>query len=805
MSEPTNGRGKGKGPRLDRRSLLIGGGVGVAGAAGAAVGGNAVRHAAAPFIAPTSVGEGQKAEVALSYADSHPARAGDAKAPRDAPNIVVIILDDVGFADLGCYGGDIETPAIDALAGKGLRFANFRTTAMCSCTRASLLTGLNHHSAGMGWLADIDSGYPGYRGDLTLEAATLAEVLRDEGWSTFLVGKWHVNNAGSNGPAGPFHNWPTQRGFERAYWYQGHSTDHFHPGALYDGLTPVEAPAKTAAGEDYYVTDDLTDNAIRFIKTQKAAAPDKPFFLQLAYSAAHSPLQARAADRDHYQGRFDKGWDQVRRERLDRQKAMGLSAPTTDLPPLSFGADPWDTLTAQQRRIYARYMEVYAGVITGLDRNIGRLMAELKALGEADNTLVMVFSDNGGSPEGTPTGTPNIFVAALGGAVPLDEVEKLHDIMGEDGTFPHYPMGWANASNTPYRLYKQYTNLGGVADPLIVHWPKRVTEGGAVRKQFVHVVDLHPTILEAAGVKRPAHYRGRAQKPLEGASALATFTAAAAPTRTEQYYELGGFRAYQDGPWRLVAVHKRGEAFEQDHWALYDTRTDPTELHDLADARPEVAQAILAKWNTAAARYNVLPLDDRNLILKMMQQRTKSLRPHWEFHPPVDPLATDTAPLVCGQDHTIDVEFDRPAGVTDGVLVSHGSAPAGYSLYLKGGRLYYELSLIPWHEVIDGGPVPAGRVKVRYQQVMKVRPFEGSGLLFVNGEKRAEHVFAHPISSASYDAFAIGRDPGGQVSGAYRGPNPYPADISRVVIDIKAHPPTPTEILRFMRQLKINV
>ena len=788
-------------PRFDRRSLLIGGGLGAAGMAGIAAVGGAIREAASPFIAPSAVRPGAPAKIALSYAHSHPALGPDrVSPPRDAPNIVLIILDDVGFADLGCYGGDIETPRLDSLAASGLRYANFRTTAMCSCTRAALLTGLNHHSAGMGWLADIDSGFPGYRGDLTLEAATLAEVLRDAGWSTFLVGKWHVNNVAHNGPTGPFHNWPTNRGFERAYWYQGHSTDYFRPGALYDGLTPVEAPAR----DDYYVTDDLTDRAIRDIRTQKASDPTRPFFLQLAYSGAHSPLQAKAEDRDHYRGRFDKGWDQVRHERLARQKALGLIAETAELPPLSFGADPWDTLTPQQKRVYARYMEVYAGVIGALDRNIGRLMDALQALGQADNTLVMVFSDNGGSPEGTPTGTPNILASALGGGVPLDEAEKLHDVMGGPDTFPHYPMGWANASNTPYRLYKQYTNLGGVADPLIVHWPKRIAEKGAIRRQFVHVVDLFPTVLEAAGVQRPESYRGLPQKPLEGASAFATFNASAARTRTEQYYELGGFRAYQDGEWRLVAVHKRGASFEKDHWALYNTRTDPTELHDLADQHPDVAAALLKKWNAAAVRYNVLPLDDRNLVIKMMQQRLRTLKPHWVFHPPVDVLPTDVAPLVCGQDHEITVTFDRPRDVRNGVLVSHGSTPAGYSLFLQDGRLIYETSLAPWRERIDGGPVPEGRVTVKYRQTMKLRPVDGTGALFVNGEHRADHTFRHMLVTASYDGFAIGADPGGQVSRAYGGNNAYPAPIHEVRVDIRSGPPTPQETLHFIEIMKIN-
>lgn len=799
MTDETGAGGKG-GPRLDRRALLIGGGVGVAATAAVGAGANAVRRSTASFTAPKPVGKGEAADIALSYADSRPMRTEAPKAPKGAPNIVVIILDDVGIADLGCYGGEIETPHIDALAAGGLRYANFRTTAMCSCTRAALLTGLNHHSAGMGWLADIDSGYPGYRGDLTLEAATLPEVLKDAGWSTFLSGKWHVNYVGSNGPTGPFHNWPTSRGFEHAYWFQGHSTDYWKPGALFDGLAPVER--ETPA--DYYVTDDLTDRAIGFIRAQKAMAPDKPFYLQLAHTGAHSPLQAKPEDRDRYKGRFDKGWDAVRRERLDRQKQLGLAAETTQLPPLSFGADPWDGLSPLQKKIYARYMEVYAGCITAVDRSIGRLMAELEALGVREDTLVMLFSDNGGSPEGGPKGTPNVIATATGVDLPLEEVEKLYDIMGEDGTFPHYPMGWANASNTPYRLYKQYTALGGVADPLIISWPKGIKDKGAVRKQFVHVVDLHPTLLEAAGVERPEAYLGRPQKPLEGASFKKTFGSVDAPTRTEQYFELGGYRAYQDGKWRAVTLHQRGSDFAKDVWTLFDLETDPNELNDLAAQNPEVVKTLAAKWHEAAKAHNVYPLDDRPLVTKLTTQKMKDIRPRWDIRPPLVTLPGDVAPLVCGLDHSFEIDLVRPAAVKDGVLVSHGSSAAGYVIYLKGGRLFYETSLLPDSELIDGGPVPAGKVVIRYVQTMTKRPYEGSGALFIDGAKRAGHVFRRVLVTPSYDGFSVGCDPGGQVSKAYQGWNRFAGTIERVQIEVKNRAPTAAEAAAFLKRQKLG-
>ncbi len=574
---------------MDRRSFLIGAAGGAAVTALGAAGVATVRDKARKLRTPAAVDAGQPAEIAESFADSRPSYASNVTAPAAAPNVVVIVLDDVGFADLGAYGSEIRTPSIDALAASGLQYVNFRTCAMCSPTRAALMTGLNHHSAGMGWLADVDSGYPGYRGDMTLEATTLAEVLRDRGWSTMHVGKWHVNLAASNGPTGPYHNWPTSRGFERAYWFQGHSTDYFKPSELIDGVAPVEAEAR----DDYFVNDALTDRAIAYVQTQKMIAPEKPFYLQLCYPAAHSPLQARPRDRDAYRGVYDPGWDVVRAKRLERQRALGVVPETTQLPPLSPGADPWDGLDATQKRIYARYMEVYAGVISNVDANIGRLLAMLDANGWRDNTLVVLFSDNGGSAEGTETGTPNVFAPAFGRPVPVEEAAKLYDVMGEDVTFPHYPIGWACCSNTPYRLYKQYAHLGGVADPLVVSWPKRIAARGELRKPFVHVVDLYPTILEAAAIERPATYRGRKLKPLEGASVLATFANAAAPTRTTQYYELGGQRAFLDGTWRLATRHQRGSAFDADVWELYDTSSDPNELVDLAKQHPDKVRELL--------------------------------------------------------------------------------------------------------------------------------------------------------------------------------------------------------------------
>jgi arylsulfatase len=795
-SGPTEPEGR-KG--LDRRSLLVGGAVGAGVAGAAAVGARAVEKRARQFVTPGAVEEGAPAEIAESFADSRPIDVTKAKWPSGAPNVVTIILDDVGFADLGCYGSEIPTPNIDALAARGVRYANFRTTSMCSPTRAAYLTGLNHHSAGMGWLADVDAGYPGYRGDLTHEAATVAEILGDAGWNTLLVGKWHVNSGHSTGANGPTHNWPTNRGFERAYWFQGHSTDFFRPSELFDGVAPVEPPT----ADDYYVQDDLTDRAISWVSTQQALDPGRPFHLHLAFPGTHSPLQARGSERDRFKGRYDSGWDAIRAERLQRQIAMGIVPAGTRLPPLGHNAKPWDRLSAGEKRLYARYMEVYAAMLANLDANIGRLVARLEALGQLDNTLILLFSDNGGSAEGTEAGTPNVFAAAYGRPVPLDEAAKLYDVMGEDPTFPHYPVGWTNASNTPYRLYKQYAHLGGVADPLIASWPAGKGEQGAVRQQFVHVIDLLPTILDVTGQQAPATRRGVKLKPLQGASIRATFASATAPTRAEQYFELGGQRAFYAAPFRLVTKHERGKPFDADQWELYDLSKDPNELNDLSASMPDKVAELAAGWRAAAERYGVFPLDDRAMVIRMVQDRqARGIRPEWDLRPPIERLSREMAPTVCGLPHEIIVDCLRTG---DGVLLAHGSQPAGYTLYVKDGRLFYEQSLLPWRETIDGGPVPTGRLEIRYVQTMRSRPFDGSGALYINGEKRAERSFARALFSTSYDGFSVGADLGNRVSPAYQAPFPFAGQITRVRIKVDNSELSPIETMRFLNAMALRV
>lgn len=787
---------------LDRRSLLLGaaGGAAVAGAAGA--GFVTLDRQARKLRTPKAVEGDGPAVVGESFQDSRPSYGVEARPAAGAPNIVVIVLDDVGFADLGCYGSEIATPAIDSLAAAGLRYANFRTCAMCSPTRAALMTGLNHHSAGMGWLADIDSGYPGYRGDLTLDAATLSEVLQDEGWSTLHVGKWHVNLAHSNGATGPYHNWPTHRGFDRAYWFQGHSTDYFRPGEMLEGTAPVE-PGKPG----YYVLDDLTDRAIAYLNTQQGIEPGRPFYMQLCYPAAHSPLQVPGADRDLYKGRYDAGWDVVRAARLERQRKMGLVPETTELPPLAPGVSAWEALGEPEKKLFARYMEVYAGLITNLDRNIGRFLAALDTLGLRDNTMVVLISDNGGSAEGTQTGTPNVYATALGNTMTVEEATTLYDVMGEDPTFPHYPIGWACTSNTPFKLYKQYAHLGGVADPLIVSWPARITDKGGVRDRFVHVIDLYPTLLEAAGVKRPESYRGRKLKPVEGASVTATFADPKAQTRTEQYFELGGQRGYMDGRWRLVTRHERGADYGEDRWELYDLEHEVNELTDFAADKPDKVAELAAKWTAAADRYGVFPMDDRNLVIKMTQDRDRrGMKDRYLYRPPMDRISAHVSPQVGGTNHEIIVSVVRKPGAGDGVLLAHGSRHAGYVLFIKDGRLVYEQSMAPWSERVESSEtLPDGPLTLRYVHTMTSRPFEGGGALFVGDRKLAEATYKRILLAPSYDGFSLGADLGNRVSTLYEGHNPFQGELISCEIKVDTTPMGPLEVKRFIDRIGIRV
>ena len=512
----------------------------------------------------------------------------------DAPNVVIILLDDTGFSHFGCYGSDLSTPAIDRLAAGGLRYTNFHVTPLCSPTRAALLTGRNHHAVGMRSISNFDSGYPHMRGSVSRHAATMAEVLRDEGYATFAVGKWHLCPMADASAAGPYDQWPLQRGFDRFYGFLEGETDQFHPELVYDNHA-VDPPAGPDQG--YHLSEDLVDHAIGFIHDTRSIRPDRPFFTYLAFGAMHAPHQAPAAYLEKYRGRFDDGWDAARDRWFARQQALGLLPEATELAPRNPGVEAWDSLPVNQKRLAARLQEAFAAFLDHTDQQIGRFVAALENLGQLDNTLFLLLSDNGASQEGGPFGVMhemkyfNFLVET-----PDEAVERLDDIGGPH-SHANYPWGWAQAGNTPFKWYKQNTHEGGVHVPLIVHWPDRIGAAGQVRDQFHHVNDLAPTVYEALGIEPPAVYRGFEQMPVSGTSMAYTFDAPGAPTtKGAQYYEMFGHRAIIWDGWKAVTRHVKGVPFDDDVWELYHLATDRSECHDLAADRPDKLAELIARW-----------------------------------------------------------------------------------------------------------------------------------------------------------------------------------------------------------------
>ena len=473
---------------------------------------------------------GFEGRVGRTFAGSEgwwPARA---TAPEGAPNIIVMIVDDLGYSDIGCYGSEIDTPNLDALSTSSLQFTNFHSTPMCSPTRAALLTGLNAHAAGVGSVPHSDSGFPGYAMELAENAATIAETLRDNGWSTMAVGKWHLTKDAEQNAAGNKRSWPCQRGFERYYGVLDAFTNLHHPHRIVEDNHQVEVDQYP---DDFFFTDDLTDHAISMIRETKAADPSKPFFLYFAHAAVHAPLHAKADDIAKYRGRYDQGWDAVRAERFARQQELGVMGPDVELAPRNTepGNDvhAWDDLSADEQRLFARHMEVFAGAVDNIDQNFGRLLTALDEIGERDNTLILFMSDNGASREGEEVGTSAYYVHLLQGDDVEADLARIDDIGGPQTT-PHYPRGWAMVGCSPFRLYKLNTHAGGHSVPFLVSWPGHVAEVDALRRSYVHVTDVLPTLLDVTGVEAPTHRHGVAVKPLVGTTFAPMLTDAAAPS-----------------------------------------------------------------------------------------------------------------------------------------------------------------------------------------------------------------------------------------------------------------------------------
>ncbi|MCP2339402.1 arylsulfatase [Actinomadura rupiterrae] len=635
----------------------------------------------------------------------------EGSAPEGAPNVVIVLLDDMGYSDIGPFGAEIETPTLDRLAERGLRLTNYHTNPLCSPSRAALLTGLNPHRAGFGFVANADPGFPGYTFEIADDVPTLAETLRGGGYATFAIGKWHLTKDATMNDGAARSSWPTQRGFDRFYGILEGLTSLHHPHRLVRDNSPVEVDSYP---DGYYLTDDLTDEAIGLLKGLRANSR-KPFFLYFAHPAVHGPLQAKPSDIAKYRGRYDGGWDALRDERFARQIANGLFPEGTALPPRNseqfLDVPAWDSLSEKDRDLFVRYQEVYSAMVDNVDQNLGRLLATIEALGELDNTIVIFTSDNGGTGEGGIRGTRSYFAQFLSRVgLPDDwetDVARDPELIGGPRTMVHYPRGWGMSSNTPFRLYKGQTHAGGVRVPFVISWPRGLAdEAGGVRTQFQYVTDVLPTLLDLTGVSRAS----TGVKSLDGVSFVAPLRdASALSTHPEQYAEMTGNRAYYRDGWKLVTLHRPGRPHDEDPWELYDLRTDPTETNDLAAEHPDLVKELAAAWEEAAWQNQVFPLDDGTGYLWTARPASEDA-----FREPVTLLPGTphleryrSARLVAFRDFEVDIRLTHEAD-TAGVLFAHGDQGGGYNLYIEDGHLWFAYNEYGVLYEVDLGTLPAG-------------------------------------------------------------------------------------------------
>ncbi|SOJ57490.1 Arylsulfatase [Mycobacterium simulans] len=726
------------------------------------------------------------------------------RAPVNAPNVVMIVLDDLGFAQFGCFGSDICTPVIDRLAAGGLRYNRFHVTALCSPTRAALLTGRNHHAVGMGFLADLPMSLPGYSARIPASVATLPGLLRDAGWNTFAVGKWHLVPRGERSSAGPFNRWPLGLGFERFYGFLRGSANHWAPELVRDN-SYVDPPAGPDDG--YHLTEDLADEAIRMVVNQQQSAPGKPFFLYFATGAMHAPHHVRPSWADTYRGQFDLGWQRWRDEVFARQLASGVVPAGTMLTERPPWIPAWDELTADQRRLYARMHEVYAGFLTHTDAQIGRLINTLEHLGVLDNTLIFVLSDNGASAEGGVSGTINEH--RFSHRVPDDLADNLArlDQWGGPRTYPHYAWGWAWAGNSPFRLWKRYTWLGGTRVPLIVHWPNRIGDAGAIRGQFAHAIDLLPTVLDACGLSLSENDTEPWQG-VQGASMAATFTDPAAPdARSTQYFEMLGSRSIVADGWKATTDHvcagivdeeqllSGSRDFDADHWSLFRLDDDFSEAHDLADAHPEVLHRLQQQWLVEAERNNVLPIAD-SLLARLSTITPLDYPPGGSvvLYPQAGAVSDEALPSLFGGGRIL-AEIDVPTNDANGVLFALGDCNGGLAAYVVDATLNITLALPGGSLTVTADQqLPPGR----HDAGCLLRPNHGGGLTVdamidstVVGTGSSHHnlpiVWQHSGTSIT-----LGHDRGLAVCDRYHPPFTWTGNLHRVHVHADQHTPHPS-------------
>lgn len=685
-----------------------------------------------------------------------------AKPAKGSPNVVVIFMDDMGWSDLGCYGSEIATPHSDALARRGIRFNNYTSHPICSPARAALLTGRNAHSVSTGWLATNNPGFPGYSGEMPLDTPTMAETFRAAGYATVAVGKWH----NSPNSITPNTSWPTYRGFDRFYGFLESETGYFFPARiLYNNIV---APIDTYP-EGYYATDDWMDKAIGFISDIRNQDSDQPFLLYVANNAVHSPLQAKDEDLAKYSGCYDEGWDRMRAARFDRQKELGIIPADTVLSDRDPEVPAWSDLPDDQRHLFARHMEAYAAVLDCADQNIGRLVEHLENMGELDNTIFVLSSDNGGSSSAGPSGMVN-FNRRSGGLTPLSvDVDVTRaDIVGTSRATSLYPSGWGQLSNTPFPSYKTYTGGGGRRVSFIVSWPEQLKDVGAVRSQFAHVTDVMPTLLELAGVAPLTEIHGKPVPAMHGESIVSLLADSTAPsTRNTQYYECWANRAYYKDGWVAISLQKKGHPIDFDNWTLHFQGDDFSESNNLALQHPAKLKELIQAFDEAAWANMVYPLDSRTPFQKLSE-----LAPHQRpaasgrkrFLPNTQSIHRGVIqPLIADRSYSILVNL-RYAQGDRGVLVAIGDISGGLVLYIEGDRLRLFYNGFGEHSALEGPRVtPGERTATLEYQALGAR--RGQGRLLINDNSATEWVNLSPsMMSGFHEGMDIGLDRRGPVS-----------------------------------------
>ena len=721
-----------------------------------------------------------------------------------------------------CYGGPIETPNIDRIANDGIRYTQWHTTALCSPTRSCLLTGRNHTRNSMACITEAAIGFPNASGTIPPENGMLPEILGEQGWNTYMVGKWHLCPTVEMNVASTRRNWPSGRGFERWYGFLGAETNQWYPDLVYDNH-PVDQPKSPAEG--YHLTEDLTDKAIEFIKDAKAVAPDKPYFLYYAPGAAHAPHHVSKEWADRFKGRFDMGYEAMREQTLARQKQMGIVPADTELPPVNPIGTPetrqgptgqpfppldvtrrWDSLSAEEKRLFARMAEVYAGFLAHADHHIGRLLDYLEESGQRENTLVILVSDNGASGEGGPDGSVNEMLFANGIPDNIQANLAMIDELGGTKTYNHYPNGWAMAFNTPFKMWKRYEFNGGTSDPCIISWPSATAGHGEIRHQYHHAVDIVPTILDTLGVEPPETIKGHVQSRLDGVSMRYSVADPSAPSaRKTQFYSMLGSRGIWHDGWKAVTTHPTLSGwsdFNDDTWELYHTDVDRAELHDLAAEHPEKVRELVNLWYAEAGANDAFPLDDRSPLEIILTPRPQlaSPRERYTYFPDTAEVPEAQAVNIRNRSFTIGALVDIPAPGAEGVLFAHGSRFGGHALYVKDNRLHYVNNFVGMAEQkIDGTQdLPAGEnliLSASFDKDGEDPPHVSTGILSLyHGETKVGEgrIKTQPGQFMfAGEGLCVGRDSGEAVTDDYPNGSPHRftgGTIKRVAVDVSGDP-----------------